>query len=374
MNGLVVTSKGLEKIASIEIKELINADCEMAPYCVAFNFSKFEDLCLLCYKCQSVDKVIHLLGKFNFNNLNEIEGLIDKLDLDKLIENKTFKVECIRQGVHDFKSTDVEIMASKFLLGKFKKNGVKIDMKEHEIIFFICVFQNDFYFGVDFAGIDLNKRSYKIFLHPGSIRGTIAYALVRETGFKKNDCILDPFSKDGIIPIEAALYASGFPVNYYNKEKFAFTKLKIDIDFEKFFMKIDKQIKKTRLSIYDYDQSFRYVDSSRKNSKIAGVDKYINFSRIELEWLDIKFKRESVDVIATSLPNSKNANLDKIYNEFFYQGEYILKKDGKIAVISRSPEMALKHASKHNFTISKEREVWSGEQSLKIFVFEKKTI
>ena len=119
---------------------------------------------------------------------------------------------------------------------------------------------------------------------------------------------------------------------------------------------------------------FKYVDYSRKNAKIAGIDKEINFSRVELEWLDIKFKKESVDRIVTNMPTSKNANLDKIYNEFFYQSEYILKKDGAMGLITRIPDFVKKHASKHNFVVVKEKEVWSGEQMLNILIIKKKSI
>ena len=376
MNGLAIASRGLEETAAAEIKEIINADCRIEECTATFDFEKFEDLCLLCYKCQSVDKILLLLDSMNFKNFfDEMEGFIAKLDLGSWLEkNKKFRVDCRRQGTHDFKSTDVESKVCSSILKKFEKKKIKIDIKDYEIIFFIYIISNKCYFGIDFAGIDLNKRIYKIFLHSSSLRGTISYALIRESGFKKNDILLDPFSKDGVILIEAALYARGFPVNYYNKEKFAFLRLKVNVNFEKFFKNIDKQIKKTKLNIYGYDHLFKYVDYSRKNAKIAGIDKCINFSRVDLEWLDIKFKKESVDVIATSLPTSKNVNLEKIYNEFFYQSEYVLKKDGRIAVISRSPEMALKHASKHNFTISKEKDVWSGSQLLKMVVFKKKDI
>jgi len=247
-------------------------------------------------------------------------------------------------------------------------------MKDYEIIFFVYIVDSKCYFGIDFAGFELNKRGYKIFLHPSSLRGTIAYALVRESGFGKNEVMLDPFSRDGIIPIEAAFYASNFPHNYYKKDRFAFLKLKIGVDFDKFFRDADKKIKKTKSKIYSYDHLFKYVDYSRKNAKIAGVDKFIDFSRTELEWLDIKFRKESIDRIATSMPTSKNANLDKIYNEFFYQSAYILRKSGTIALISRIPEFAKKHAEKHNFAVSGEKDVWSGEQKLTITIFKKKNI
>ena len=187
--------------------------------------------------------------------------------------------------------------------------------------------------------------------------------------------MLDPFSRDGIIPIEAALYANDFPVNYYKKDRFAFLMLDLGSDYEKLFKGIDRRIiKKSKARIYSFDHLFKFVDFSKKNAKIAGVEKNIEFSRRELEWLDIKFKKESIDRIVTSPPTSKNANLDKIYNEFFYQNEYILKKEGSIGIITRVPDFVKKHAEKHNFKVLKEKEVFSGEQPLKTIILKKKSI
>jgi len=374
MKGLAITSKGIEDIAALEIKELVNAECKTEENCVIFDFKKFEDLCLLCYKCQSVDRILYLLGSFEFKDFfKALEKFIDKIKFEGwMLKNKKIKIDCLRQGTHDFKSVDVETEAAAFLLKKLK--SAKVEMREHDIIFFFYVINQKCYFGVDFAGFELNKRGYKIFQHSASLRGTIAYALIRSSGFEKKEEMLDPFSRDGVIPIEAAIYSSDFPTNYYSKEKFAFLKLKLGIDFEKFFAPIDKKIKKKKLEIYSFDHLFKFVDYSKKNAKIAGIDKQMNFSRVEIEWLDIKFTKQSIKRIVTSLPTSKSADLDKIYNEFFYQSEFILKKDGTVAVISRLPELAKKHALKHNFVAEKEKEIWSGEQMLNIIVFKKKNI
>ena len=374
MKGLVITSKGVEEAASIEIKELIGAHCRVESGCVAFDFKNFRDLCLLCYKCQSANRVLYLIGSFEFEDFFGDFGIfIKKAEFSKWVgENKKFKVECVREGQHDFNSVDVETKTAKLILKKAK--GKKNDTKNYDIIFFAYITDKKCYFGIDFAGFELNKRAYKIFLHPNSLRGTIAYALVRESGFKKNEVMLDPFSRDGVIAIEAAFHATGFPCNYYKKDKFAFLKLKLGIDFEKFFKGVDKKIGKPKGDIYAYDHLFKYVDYSRKNAKIAGVDKQINFSRVELEWLDIKFKKESVGRIISNPPTSKNANLDRIYNEFFYQCSYILKNSGTIALISRIPDFVKRHAEKHNFAVHKEKGVWSGEQLLNIILFKKKNI
>lgn len=374
MKGLAITSKGIEDIAAAEIRELTGANCKAGQGCVLFDFRKFEDLCLLCYKCQSADRILYLIGNFEFKDFfEELEEFIEKAKFEEWISKcSKFKVECIREGNHDFKSVDAESKATELLLKKDKNK--KIGMKDYDIIFFIYISGSKCYFGVDFAGFELNKRHYKIFLHPNSLRGTIAYALIRESGFEKDEALLDPFSRDGVIIIEAALHASNFPLNYYKKEKFAFLKLSL-VDYDKLLAGIDKKIaKKPKAQLYSFDYMFKNVDSSRKNAKIAGVDKQINFSRVELEWLDIKFKKETVDKIVTNLPSSKNANLDKIYNEFFYQAEFILKREGNIAVLARMPESVRKYAGKHNFIIDRERKVWSGEQELTMLVLKKKTI
>ncbi|MBI2541741.1 hypothetical protein HYV80_03470 [Candidatus Woesearchaeota archaeon] len=375
MEGLVITSKGIEEISALEVKELISADCRIEECAVLFNFRKFEELCLLCYKCQSADRILCLIGSFEFGDFfGELQKFIEKSGFGGWMGKcSSFKVECTRIGQHDFKSVDAETKAAEILLKKY--TGKKIGIKSQDILFFALIVNNKCYFGVDFAGFELNKRAYKIFLHPNSLRGTIAYALVRESGFKKNETVLDPFSRDGVVVIESAFYASGFPVNYYKKEKFAFLKLDLGIDYPKLFGKIDKKAaKKLKSGIYSFDHSFKYVDYSRKNAKIAGIGKLINFSRTELEWLDIKFSKESVDRIITSMPSSKNADLGKIYNEFFYQAEFVLKKSGLMALIVKMPELVNKHAEKHNFIAVRERQVWSGEQPLKIIVFKKKSI
>ena len=374
MKGLAITSKGIEDIAALEIRELVNADCKIEEYGIIFDFKDFKELCLLCYKCQSADRIIYLMDNFEFNDFfEELKDFVSNLGFEDWVKKcNKFKVECIRIGTHNFKSVDAEAKSAKLIIHKL--DNAKFDVKEHDLIFFIYIVNNKCYFGIDFCGFELNKRSYKIFLHANSLRGTIAYALVRESGFQKKEVMLDPFSRDGVIAIESAFYATDFPCNYYNKEKFAFLKLQLGIDFEKLFKSIDNKARKVKPNIYSYDHLFKYVDYSKKNAKIAGVNKYINFSRTELEWLDVKFKKESVDRIITNPPISKNAPLDKIFDEFFYQCEFILNKNGTLALILKTAELMEKYAEKHRFIILKKKEVWSGEQLLKIIVLKKKNI
>ena len=149
MKGLAITSRGLEETASMEIKELIGAECKIKESCVVFDFKKFEELCLLCYKAQSIDRILYLIGEFEFTDFSrEFDIFFDKVNLNEWLEkHKIFKVECIRLGTHNFKSTDAEAKAVQALLKRYRKD-IKFHLREHEIIFFIYInsFVAEFYF------------------------------------------------------------------------------------------------------------------------------------------------------------------------------------------------------------------------------------
>ncbi len=368
MKGFAIVSKGMEEITAAEIEELINSKPKCGECSVTFEFDEFEKLCILSYKSQAAERYACLLGAFKSGKiLEELQKMAEKCIGKGLMKNvKKFKVECARTGKHDFRSVDIESSLSK-LLGK----KIKLKDKGNEIIFLVHIVNDQCRFGIDFSGFDMQKRNYKIFLHPNSLRGTIAYALAKLSGFRKDEILLEPFARDGTVAIESALYACNFPVNYYRKERLAFRNLEVGIDYDKFFEGMEKEITKSKGKIFAYDYQFKFVDFSRKNAKMAGIDKEINFSRVELGWLDIKFREKSIDRIATNLPSSKSANLEGIYEEFFYQCEYILKDEGRIAVIARIPELALKYAGRHNFKAEKEVELFSGEQPFKIIIFKK---
>ena len=68
MKGLVITSRGIEEIACKEIIELIDAKCKTEESCVIFDCNDFEDLCLLCYKSKSADRVLYLIGNFEYQD------------------------------------------------------------------------------------------------------------------------------------------------------------------------------------------------------------------------------------------------------------------------------------------------------------------
>lgn len=366
MKAIVITNKGIEDIAAKEIKELIKAKSSIKETVVILEAKNFEEICLLCYKMQSANKILYLFDNFKIKEdiLSTFKEIIQKTSFDKF--KKTFAVKCQRLGSHDFSSSDIEKEVGALIKYKIKK---KVDLENPDIIFYIYIYENECYFGIDFSGIDLSKRDYRIFSHPTSLKGPVAYSIVRISEFKGNEAMLDPFCGSGTIPIEAAYHIASYPVNYFRKDKLQFTHF-TSFDFDKVDRKI---VKKPGAEINAYDIQMQHVKAAQKNAKIGGVNKYIHFSRVEIEWLDTKLKEKSVDKIITQPPAlskySDEKTIKKTYNELFYQAKYVLKDNGKVVTISTSD--LTEFAKKHGFKLSKKMDVWQGDVKLYVCIFAK---
>jgi len=246
--------------------------------------------------------------------------------------------------------------------------GLKTDFKNPEVIFFIYIFEDQGFFGIDLAGIDLSKRDYNIFPHQNTLKGTISYALLRIADYKKEDALLDPFARSGNIPIEAAFFAKKISPNNYRKNELAFSKF-AGLEEE---MNEKENSRETR--IFAVDSQMNSIRAAEKNAKIAGVKKDVQFSRMDIDWLDTKFKKGQIDKIVTLLPSITRrideGKITKIYNEFLYQGDYILNSKGMIVAVTRSPEKLIETAAKYGFH-AKQRSVWSGQEELPIVALQK---
>lgn len=371
MQGLVVTDKGLEAIAILELKELINAKGSMLEPClVEFPIKKVEDLCLLAYKAQSVRQVIFLLGKSPCKqDITQIAKAAKKIvkEVDwKVWFEKGASFKCTAEHIEEtnFNSMDMqkEVGGEVFDALKSLKLEPKVNLKAANLTVFAVLGKKELYLGIDMAGRDLSKRSYKIYHHASALKGTIAYGVVRFSGFKPGQVLVDPFAGSGIIPIEAALFISGFSVNHFTKD-LTFQKLK-NVKVKERNFEVWEKTKKV-LAIEGSDYMLIHIKASQNNAKIAGVDKWVNFSKGEVEWLDTQFKKRSVDHIVTHPPEpSQQMNekdVEKVYREFFYQADFVLKKEGKITVLVTKKDLFLRMAQEKKFKVEEEKAVWSGK-------------
>ncbi len=375
MKGMIITHPGLQAVAAKEVKELIGVIPSIGPSVALFESDKIEDFCLLCYKSQSAVKVIQLFMKFEIQELEDAFEEIKNYDLSLFLKDRTFAVRAkiINNDSLDHMETEREVGA--ILHDAYKAEGAKVNLDDPDLTFYVYVFNEMFYFGLDFAGFDLSKRDYRLFGQSDSIKGSLAYSLVRLSGYEKGSIFLDPFSQSGTVCIEAAIFASQRPVRFYEKDRFAFHRFPHleGFDLDGFFEKHDKFEPVKDINCFDGQQ--RHLKSAEKNAKVIGVNKILNFSRLEVEWMDTKFEKESVDCICTNPPRPSvhytSESLEKAFQEFFYTADFILKPEGKIVLLGKNYPKLLGLAQRYSFTLKSNFEVFQGKEQFNILIFTK---
>ena len=362
MKAIATCIKNLEFVTQKEIKEILKLNSNIIyPGRVEFEV-KEEDLAKLIYYSRSTFKAYSLIDLIEFNSKEEILEKIKKLNFSYLKD--TFVVRCERSGNPNFSSLNIEKEAGAIILNK---TNLKVDLENATTTIIIDIINNMCFIGIDFTGIKLSKRDYRIKLLSNSINPCLAYSLLRIADYSHSDSLLDPFCKSGEILIEAAQYALKIPNCLRLEEKLLYKKL-INIKFK------DTTINK-KLKLNAIDNFQNSLVCAEINYKIGLIKDQINFSKLEIEWLDTKFEKESIDKIVTfppyptiSLPLKK---LEKIYKELFYQLEFILNKNGKIVILTPIPEILEKFSLSHKLKKEEEIKIDYNNQPFSILKFKK---
>jgi len=214
------------------------------------------------------------------------------------------------------------------------------------------------------------------------LKGPTAFGFLMIAGFSPKDVYLNPCCYSGTIEIEAALYATRTSHKFYSKS-FPFMRLHDAINgtdsnhWDKFFGAIDKErlseLKSKKFSITGSDRLLSSITAAAKNAKIAGMEQFVDFRRIDHDWMDIKFEEASLDRIISFIPGSSkhDKNISKEYKEIFYQAEYILKPEGKLVIMCLSKDLLMQSSIEY-FDIDHELLAYSGSQVMHILFFKRK--
>lgn len=371
MNAIAICHRGIEDIAALDIKRILNRDSNIEDMAVFFEGDE-KDIIKVAYLGQAIKRVLIFLAKATIaNKLKEnmplLKDVIEVADLNKYIEKKTFKVVCKRIGEHEFSSQEIAEKIGELLLDKYRHMKATVRMEDPEVVIYVFINQNKLYLGIDVCGFDLSKRDYKIFSSASSLNGAVAYALVRIADFEEPQTLLDPFCGAGTIPIEAALWLNGISPNFYRKDKFIHSKL-----FEFDLSSLD-MAEASKARIIAFDSLLQQMKAAKKNAQIAGVHKNIEISKVDIEWLDTKVDEKSVDAIVTQPPSESKytdkKKMEKLYKEFFYQAEFVLKNKGKIIMAVENDELLKKMLQENaKFRVVKVREIMQGSKLLKALI------
>lgn len=287
MKAIATAIQGLENITIKEIKELTKSKAKtIIPTKVEFTTIKKNYKKFLEYTRSPLNSY-ELLKKIKFKTINDIKKEVKKLKFQ--IKN-TFAVRCSRIGSHKFSSLDIEKDIGDIICGK-------VDLKNPDTLIYIDIINNNCLIGMNKKEF---KRDYKVKTNYSTINSQLAYSLVRLSGYKKSEALLIPHCSSGEIAIEAALYILKTPLN--------------------------EKPKQTKLNIYATDI---ITKNCIINSKIAKIHDLIKIKKLDIGWLDIEFKKNSIDKAIAYL--SRKDDCKELLNHM----SYVLKNKASLIILTQ---------------------------------------
>ena len=374
LQGFVTCARGTEEAVEKELQLLKATSIEKNKGFLSCKATSFDHLAKIAYQSQTASRVGVFLGKTTFKEATSAEALAKQLPAKELVpwfKNQKSKVVCHRVGKHNFDSKEIEEAFGGCLVDA----EAIINLSKPDMILYIHLFEDEAFWGVDICGFDLGKRQYKVYNHPSALRGNLLSSVLGLADVEKNHTIIDPYCKEGSLLIEAALFASGKSPHFFEKELFLFSRSEL-LKEKVIKSPWEKEQSKTTSTITGFDESLKNIKATKANAKIAGVKDCIEVSKLQVDWLETKFEKGSVDRIVTLPPQyTKYADTKKVtkaLNEFFYQAEFILKKKGKLACIVYNVKDIEELAEKYLLVTENIFEIYAGVQKLFVLVLTKK--
>jgi 23S rRNA G2445 N2-methylase RlmL len=356
--------------------------------CVTLSGVSKETLCRAAYTLQTPTAIAWLLGTTKIEpdleeSILHLETLLGTLPLpynDLIPQGETFVVRCDREGTHDFTSVDLAQEAGRILKRHAKEDLGEmplVDMKRPQHVFTLFVDEEEGWFGLDLVGRDPSKRAYKVFTTAHDLKGPVAASLLLFSGWRPGDTVLDPYTSGGVIPIEAALFATEKPLQFYDKTLACTRHPFFQEAAAKAISSADAKVREGVLEgVSAFDAQLRNVSSARKNAKIAGVDKAVSFSKMDIDWLDIKIEEKSIKhVVTRPIEASKHVPANRameLHKELFFRAGYFLKKDGRMTFICQRPEDILSAGDQYGFAEEQQFQIFTGKLPLWVLTMKRK--
>jgi 23S rRNA G2445 N2-methylase RlmL len=324
------------------------------PGYVVVECGAIEDIAILSYRMQSATRVLLHISEGKDGNIDHIASMIET-DIEAsrefreiLSSDAAVAIDCERMGTHPFNSSDVVQAIGDIIrqYGEQHEKELRPVFKGADISCYMYIFEDRFGFGIDFCGFDLSKRSYKIFAHQQSIKGTLAYCALRFAEYTEHDTIAVPFCQDGVVAIESILALTHVSPHRYDQNKFSFVRYPMFANSNLFDDVIGLEQRK-KVPVYGFAPSFNHLQATQKNAKIAGIHKYGTFSKVDSDWLFTKFENHKADVVICHLPTRfqyRKDSTDKIYSEFFSELPHIIHPQSRIIIITTKPDVVKKTA------------------------------
>lgn len=382
LSALALSSFGSEDICAEELSFLTGAGCKLYDGHVFMEINSREDIAKAAYLSQSADRIIEHLISVGITDdkisMDALQRIADSVFRNGLLKTEdSFRVSYIDLHVGSSNKLCSDVLCADIgsaIIGLFKENNKsppKVDLKDPGITVIAVRSKEKLHVGIDYSMEGMHKRSYRLFCPPRTVRATLSYALLHLSKISEDTVVLDPFVGSGTILIEAAHKILSRSVRFHDKDKIACGRF-----LKSGLTAYDRLQKKVSPMLYGFASTMSLMMNAKKNAKIAGVEKSVSLSRVDVDWIDSKFSESSVDRVITHPPEpSRSVSSQaaaKIYKEFFYQVKYILKEDGLIGAMLHDPGLLISFAEKDGFYLQSQRKISAGMETLVIIMLSRK--
>lgn len=335
MNLLVTTLPGLEEIAIQEVGEITGKRARKEHRGMIRLEGKEEDIFKLNYQGKSLHRVMLLLKEGDFSSLKDVYRETKEIEFVRYIHpGQKFAARANRLGKHDFTSLDVEREVGQAVIDSYKGARPGVDLESPDVMVRSEIRGNHFWTGLDTTGPrSLHKRGYRVSGHPAPLKPTIAYSLVRLSGWGEGKKLIDPMCGSGTIPIEASLYGRKVP-NWF-REDYHFWNLPF-LDRERFFQlrkEQDEKVQTKSFDIYGCDLFKKHVRIAEEMGRKTGAN--VKFFQGDATKINLDY-----DVIIVNPPYGLRVGgkrkIARLYEDFF--DNLMGHSWRKLVILTASPE------------------------------------
>lgn len=221
MKMVVTTNPGIEDLLREELEEVFTEDNVLIRYgdvkgrLIVELKDEVKYLIEKTYNLTMAHRVGVLLtaSKVDLSSkgLDDVYNVVYSSNIHEYITPyNTFAIRAERIGEgHEYTSLDIARRAGDAVIDVVKERyGIrpKVNLDYPEIIVHVDVVNDRLLVYLALTGdLSMHRRGYRIYDHPAALKPTLAAAMIRLSGAKDGELIMDSMCGGGTIPIEAAL-------------------------------------------------------------------------------------------------------------------------------------------------------------------------
>ena len=276
------TFYGFETILSNELLKLGAKKIEIGVRNVSF----YGDLGFL-YKSnfylRSAIRILMPINSFRINDVKDLYSSVYNFGWEDYIKvNNTFIIESVLNTDFFSHSLFVSQRVKDGIVDRFRKLYNKrpdVDIENPDIKINIHISKDICTISLDSSGKPLNQRGYRSQTNIAPINEVLAAGIVMLSNWDCKSDFLDPMCGSGTILIEAAMYATNYPVNI-KRQNFSFKKWNnFDIDlFEMIKSSVLNKVKPFNYKIIGYDKAPSAILKCNQNIINSNFEKFIEIS------------------------------------------------------------------------------------------------